>query len=161
MMNIGRHLRVLNGKEIKDIRKFLFDQFGFDELLDLVFLRSNKDKVYVINREVEFVNIRDFWIDSAGLYFGKIQPDGFRLSVEGTQLIGNFCKKNVVEVSLEQKHAWLKGFEFEVDIKDDIFVLLKSGDDFLGCAKVKNEKVLNSLPKSRRLHVVNENLEEN
>ncbi|MCF7866174.1 hypothetical protein K9L67_03890 [Candidatus Woesearchaeota archaeon] len=159
-MKIGKHLEVLNGKEIKEIRKQLEKQFDFKGTFDFVFLRNNKDKLYVLNRAIEFINVEEFWVDSAGLYFAKVQPDGLRLTVEGSQLIGPFCEKNVISISPELKHEWLKGNDFEVDINEDVLIIVKSGNDFLGCAKVKNGKVLNSLSKSRRLHVVNEVLEE-
>ncbi|MFA6072736.1 MAG: hypothetical protein WC758_01335 [Candidatus Woesearchaeota archaeon] len=158
-MRITENLEVLNSKEIKEIMKHLHEQFGIDEKLDYVFLRNNKDKVYISTRELERIDLNSLRIDSIGLYFGKYYTDGFRLTIEGAQLIYSKCKKNVVEISMEQKHEWLQGKDVTLDNVDNSFVILKWKNDILGCAKVKNGAALNSIPSSRILHVVNEELE--
>lgn len=158
-MKLTENLEVLNSKEIKNIYKQLNEQFGFDEKLDYVFLRNNKDKVYISTRDIEKIDISSLRVDSVGLYFGKYYNDGFRLSIEGSQLIACKCKKNIVELSTEQKHDWLMGKDIPLEGRENSFVILKWKKDILGCAKVKREAALNSIPSSRTLHVVNENIE--
>jgi len=48
-----------------------------------------------------------------------------------------------------------QGHDIPVDWPSEL-VLVKSGNDFLGSGKVKNNILLNSIPKSRRLNTVNE-----
>ncbi|MGV8168764.1 MAG: hypothetical protein ACP5N3_01795 [Candidatus Nanoarchaeia archaeon] len=159
-MKLTQNLEVLNSKEIKEIMKQLKDQFDFDEKLDYVFLRNNKDKVYITTRNIESIDMDSLRVDSVGLYFGKYYNDGFRLSIEGAQLIADRCKKNIIELNQEQKHDWLLGKDIKLEGRENSFVILKSKNDVLGCAKVKNEAALNSVPSSRTLHVVNEKMEE-
>lgn len=159
-MKLGKNLTILNSKEIKEIRKMLTEQFGIDEKFDFVFLRNTKDKLYVVNREIELINFEDFWIDSAGMYFGRFQIDGFRPSVEGAQFLYKYATKNVVELTQEQKHEWLMGRDITLEKEnEDRIVLVKSGVDILGSGKIKNKLLLNALPKARRLNTVNEELD--
>jgi NOL1/NOP2/fmu family ribosome biogenesis protein len=155
-MKITESLTVLNSKEIKNITKQLEEQFGIEEKPDYVFLQNNKDKVYITTRDIERIDLESIRIDSIGLYFGKFYSDGFRLTIEGAQLIGPLCKKNVVDVTLGQKHDWLLGKDIPLEVKENCFVILKWNNDYLGCAKVKNGIALNSVPSARTLHVVNE-----
>jgi len=149
------NFEVLNSKLSKQILFALKEQFCFDGELDYVFLKNKKEKIYVLNREIELIDYEKLFIDALGLYFGKFYSDGFRLSIEGSQLIGARCKCNVVELSQREKHDWLRGFDLNINVEYG-FVLLKSGDDFLGCAKVKNFVAYNSVPSARTLKVVNE-----
>lgn len=156
-MQINKNLRVLNSKEIKEIMNMLKEQFGYEQKISQVFLQNNREKVFLINRDIERFDLSTLRIDSAGMYFGKFFNDGFRLSIEGSQLIGNACKKNVFEVELSQKHEWMKGNDLEMIQEENKFIIIRSGNDFIGCGKIKNGLALNSVPKSRRLFVVNEN----
>lgn len=156
-MKIGPNLEVMNSKATKEIKHMLEEQFGIKNKFEFAFTKNAKDKIYVINRDVEKIRFDKLRIDSAGLYIGTIQPDGFRPSIEGTQMLGKLAKKNVVEISLEQKHEWMKGNNIDLPGENERIVLLKWKNDFLGSGKIKNGVVLNSVPKARRLIVVNEN----
>jgi NOL1/NOP2/fmu family ribosome biogenesis protein len=155
-MKLTESLEVLNSKETKEITRHLREQFGFDGKLSFVFLRNNKERIYITTRNIENIDLKSLRIDSMGLYFAKIYSDGLRLTIEGTQLIGPKCRKNVVSISLGQKHDWLLGKDIPVGTKDNCFILLRWNNDYLGCAKVKNGVALNSVPSARTLHVVNE-----
>ena len=158
-MKIGLNLEVLNSKATKEIMRMIDEQFGIIHKFDFAFTKNSKDKIYVINRDVEKISFDKLRIDSAGLYLGTIQPDGFRPSIEGSQILGKLAKKNVVEINLEQKHEGMKGNDIDMPGEDTRIVLLKWKKDFVGSGKIKNEILLNAIPKSRRLIVVNEQLE--
>jgi len=161
-MNITRSLRILNSNEIKKINGMIKEQFGCEiPKSDYAFLQNTKEKIYIVSRDVERIGFEKLRIDSMGLYLGTIQPDGFRPSVEGAQIIGKIASKNVVELTQQQKHDWLQGKDLDVE-EDNRIVLVKHKEDFLGSGKIKNNVLINSVPKSRRLHVVNEEIiEEN
>ena len=166
-----QNLKILNSKEKKNILKVLNEQFDYKETLsrksagapkgkllsepDYVFLRNAKDRIYIIHRDMEKMDLEKLRIDSIGIYFATIMPEGIRLSIEGSQIVGKTAKKNILELNEEQFENWLKGidFELETDMKD--FVLIKYKDDFLGCGKIKEGRLLNYVPKARRLSVVN------
>ena len=86
-----------------------------------------------------------------GLYIGKIESGEIRLSIEGSQLIGPTAKKNVLEITEKQVRNWLRGQNLETNSKQKAFVILKHKKDFLGSGKMKKGKVINSVPKIRRI----------
>lgn len=154
-MNTIGQFEILNSKAVKKIMQALNDQFGFSEKLEYAFLQSKKDKIMIINKDVDLLDHESLRVDAVGMYFGKYYSDGFRLSIEGTQLIGSKCKFNVINLDSKQKHSWFKGEDIELNM-DNCFVILKSDDDYIGCAKVKNSYAMNSVPSARTLKVVNE-----
>lgn len=150
-----QNLKILNSKEAKRILKQLNMQFGYSEKPDFVFLQSNKDKIYVINRDIERIDLDKLRINAMGLYFATIMNEGIRLSIEGSQIVGPKAKKNILEIRDLAFEIWLKGLDFIVATDLKGFVLVKHGDDFVGCGKVKEKTLLNYVPKGRRLIVVN------
>lgn len=146
-----QQLKILGSREKKQMLELLKKQFGFVGKLDYVFLLNEKKrKLYIVNRDIEKLNLERLRVNSYGFYFGTLESDGLRLSIEGAQLIGKKCTKNIIELNDEQTKLLFKGFDFEVDFKDDYY-LLKHNSDFLGCAKVVNKKLLNHTPKPRRI----------
>ena len=143
------NIHVLNSKERKEIRNLLSEQFGVSELPKdkVYFHRNNKERVYICNRELFDVDHRDLRVNMFGVYFGAFLADGFRLSMEGAQLIGPLATKNSVELSSSQRDRYLMGedIEFTNPTKNNTIILLKSGKDFLGFAKFKVNTIINYL----------------
>lgn len=145
---------VLNSKDRKLIRQQLVDQFGITELFDdkVLFCFNKKERVYLANKELFDVQQDELRTNMFGLYIGTFMIDGFRLSIEGAQLLGPQATKNILSLSKDLRDAWLKGEELEAsNHDDDCYLLLKYENDFLGVGKKKGERVLNYLPKSRKL----------
>lgn len=150
-------LEILNSRAKKNLLQTLNTQFGISELPTLVYLQNNKEKVYVVNRDIEYFPLNNYRIDRMGLYIGKWFSDGFRPSLDGSMLLGPLATKNVIEIDKEQKHTWLKGFTLKFDLPDG-FYFVKYNNDFLSSGKLKNKEIQNSISKERRLKVVNEKL---
>ncbi|MFH1505412.1 MAG: hypothetical protein ABIE94_00270 [archaeon] len=147
-------LQILNTRDVKDIIKKLKEQFGYEEKLDYVVLQNNKGKIYLISRDLVNIETQNLRVDTLGLYFGKQEADGIRLSIEGSQIIGPKATKNIIELEDEDRDLWVKGYD--MDMAGELgFVIIKNKDDFLGCGKLKNNKLYNYVPKSRRLMVIN------
>jgi len=141
-------MKQLNNKEIKEICKKLEEQFGLNELnLDYLFFLNNDNKIFLINRDYLRLNFDLLRVNSFGLYFGKIENTGIRLSVSCTQLIGKKAIKNVLET--DNKDEWLNGKDLECDKKLFNWHIIKSNDDFLGCGYCKNGAVMNFIPKKK------------
>jgi NOL1/NOP2/fmu family ribosome biogenesis protein len=149
-----QNLKILNSKEVKRILKLLNEQFGYEEKLECVFLINKKFKVYIINRDISRVDLEALRIDSLGMYLGTYK-NGFRPSIEGSQIVGPKAKKNILEITEEEMNKWLKGEDFNVDTELKGFVLVKHKNDFLGCGNIKEGELFNYVPKSRRLIIVN------
>ena len=128
-------------------------RFGFKEKLDYVFLMNNKNRIYLINKDFSSVDTSKLKINSLGLYFGETKDGNIRLSIEGSQIIGNNCSDNVLELDEKEARDWLKGIDIDKELENKGYALIKHKDDFLGCGKIVDKKILNFVPKNRRLRV--------
>lgn len=156
---------ILNSKDRKHIRQTLNNQFGIDEIPDnLVYFCLNKrERVYVCNKEIFDIQQEALRTNAFGLYFGTYMIDGFRLSLEGSQMIGDLATKNVFEISDSQFEEYIKGENLVCEIEEfqKQYVIVKHNSDFVGVGRVKDGVFNNHLPKSRKLKkVFNPNEEE-
>lgn len=145
-------LKFMNNKEKKKILNILKDQFGFEDNLDYIFMINEKNKIYLTNADLDSIDIQSLKVNTFGLYVGELSGDEIRLSIEGSQLIGPGAKTNVLEVSEIDKRKWLKGEELYQDYPSLKFIIIKSGNDYLGCGKRREDRILNYVPKTRRLN---------
>lgn len=148
--------RFVSGRELKHLLVLLDEQFecGTSWADDFFWLMSDKDNLYLIFKDVEKINFSQLRINSFGLYFGEYRHNELRLSIEGSQIIGKLAKKNIVELTKDQLKTWFKGNDVDIEIDCKGFVILKNNDDFVGCGRVKENKILNFVPKARRLSEV-------
>jgi len=144
-------LKILNSKEIKEILKLIEKQWNVKIKLEYTFLKNNKNRVFIINKDIEKIELEKLRVNSFGLYFCEIDNMGIRLSIEGSQIIGPKATKNIVEINSLQIKQWLKGEDLEVNGNYSGFVIIKHKNDFLGSGKYKNGKILNYVSKSRRI----------
>jgi len=148
-----QNLKVLERKDKKRFLELLNKQFGFKEKLDYTFLINNKNKIFIVNKDIVNIDLNRIRINSAGLYIAELSNNEVRLSIEGSQLIGPRSKKNLIELDEKQAREWLKGKDIKTKTKEKGFVILKHNKDFIGCGKIKENTILNFIPKIRRLNV--------
>jgi|TARA_B100001971_G_C17961409_1_gene417621 NOL1/NOP2/fmu family ribosome biogenesis protein len=144
---------VLERKERKEFLKLLESQFGFTLKLDFAFFKTEKGKIYGVNRDVGLLDLSNVRVNSLGVYLGEVSHGEARLSIEGSQVIGVAATKGVVTVSDSVARMWIKGNDIETDTTETGFVLIKNSSDFLGCGRVKEGVILNFVPKTRYLQV--------
>ena len=147
--------RYLNSKERKRIHELLKKQYGFEDTLDYFFLINDKNRLYIMNKEITDINIDTLKTNTIGLYFGEQQENQIRLSIEGSQLVGPKATKNILEI--QDSHAWMKGEEIDITETTNIenpklYIIIKSGSDFLGSGKIRDKRVLNYVSKTRRIN---------
>lgn len=132
----------------EQIERMLKGQFGV-EMEDLNFKEMGKKRIYAYTN-CEKLKLRRV---SQGIYFGTIERDGLRLSIEGSFLVGPRARKNVVEVGREEAEEWMGGSDLVLDELKGTgrYVIIKSGPYFLGCGKVKENRIINFVPKNRRV----------
>jgi len=148
------NLKILNKKAIKEILKKVKEQWDADvDFGDKVFLQDKENDIYIVNKDISKIDLSKLRINSIGLYIAQQMIDGLRLSIEGSQLIGPKAKKNVLELGEKQAKEWLKGYDLENDKSLRGFLIIKHKEDFLGCGKAKDNKILNYVPKNRRLKI--------
>ena len=156
-----QNLKVLNSKEIKHIYEQLQTQFGFEGKLDVAFLLSEKkERIYIFTKDLANIDISSLRVDTMGLYFATMYEDHLRLTIEGTQLIGPQCTKNVIDLTKKEMQTWMLGEKLALseiesapsDMKG--FVIMRYGKNYIGCGKVGGELILNYIPKTRYIHAL-------
>lgn len=156
------HLKILNEKEKKEIELKLKEQFGISEIPGILASRG-KERLYLFSgdfTEKEIKKIEEISVvERIGVYFAKAEEkmDEIRLSIEGTQILGNQITKNIFEIPEELVEKWMSGSEilFEdikgIKEKPKGFIIIKHKNDFLGTGKASENKIGNFIPKNRRL----------
>lgn len=152
---IGQHINVLNSKKRKLLLQTLNKQFGIKELPEKVYFTINdKERVYMSERSVFEIDTTELRVNAFGLYIGSYLIDGFRLTIEGSQIFGPLATKNVIDLTDEQMKLWIMGNNLEMDIGSNEVYLLRHNKDFMGTGKMKNNILSNFIPKSRALKKV-------
>ncbi|MBI2208281.1 hypothetical protein HYU50_02195 [Candidatus Woesearchaeota archaeon] len=144
-------LKILNSREIKEIYFLIEKQWGAKLKLDCAFLKNQKNRVFIVNKDISKIDLSKLRINSIGMYFCEIDRLGIRLSIEGSQIVGPKASKNIIEINEEQAKKWLKGEDLETKENYSGFVILKNNDDFLGTGRYKEGKILNYVGKERRI----------
>ena len=150
---------ILNSREVKHIKETLVKQFGAAPREDYAYIQTAKDKLFIINKDLGKLELKNLIVDKVGLYFGEIMDNGeVRLSKEGAQLVvreASGTLKSTVELSKEEVKRYFAGVDLERDLGvENRMVLLLYEKDILGCAKYKEGKILNFLPKIHRGEVI-------
>ena len=136
-------LKALNKKQIKELLSNIEEHYGIKELkLDYIFYQNNKGRIFLLSNKFKEFDHKDLNINSLGLYFANIKDKDVRLSVEGSQLIGDKAKKNVVEINEKELKDWLLGENLE------------NKNDFYGSGRIVDNKLLNFVPKEKRMNAI-------
>ncbi len=127
----------------KDVISMLREQFGIERVPFRLKIMG-KGRVYA------YLNcFKDIEEYHSGVYFGKVERDGFRLSIEGCYLLKDQIKRNIKEVNFQEMLRWLRGED--IDGIETGYVILKWKDYFLGCGRGNGKRIRNFVPKDRRL----------
>ena len=149
-------LKILNSKEKKEIEKKLDEQFGVNNVHGILAMRG-KERIFFYSGSFNEEDIREIekiaFIERIGVYFGKVEEkiDEIRLSIEGSQILGNQIKKNIFEIPDDEIENWMKGRELNIKTGKRGFLIMKYKNNFLGTGKASEEKIGNFIPKNRRL----------
>lgn len=146
-----QQLKILNSKEMKEILNLIEKQWGAKLKLDYAFLKNQKNRIFIINKDISKIDLSKLRINSIGMYFCELNKAGIRLSIEGSNIIGKKATKNIIEINEQQTKQWLRGEDLEIKGNYSAFVILKHNNDFLGTGKYKDNKVLNYVGKERRI----------
>ena len=148
-------LKILNGKEIKEIYNLIEAQWGAKLKLAYGFLQNNKNRIFIVTKEISVLDFSKLRINSVGIYFCEVDDRGIRLSIEGSQIVGDHATKNIVEFDNDESRRWLKGEDIEKSCEDcKGFVIIKHNSDFMGSGKYSNGKILNYIGKTRRINAI-------
>ncbi|MBR9699956.1 hypothetical protein GOV09_05855 [Candidatus Woesearchaeota archaeon] len=144
--------KILNSREMKKTISLL-ERFGYKKKLDYAFLMNNKNRIFLVNKDFRNIDTSKLRVNNIGMYFGELHANEIRLSIEGSQLIGPDCSENILKLDDEDALDWLRGIDLSKEIEEKGYYLIKNKDDFLGCGKAVDKKLLNYVPKNRRLRI--------
>lgn len=133
-----------------------------------LFIGTGAESVRVYSGHLHVDDILKIWrnfpIEGVGLHFGKVTVDKkgrkeSRLGIDALHLMKSQITKNIVELTKEQADSWFRGNNVELNEEQKIkyndtkeFVAVKFENDFIGTAKLTEQKILLSfLPKERRI----------
>jgi NOL1/NOP2/fmu family ribosome biogenesis protein len=147
-------MKLIEGKEKKEILEILKKNFGVTKIPGKLFQRG-KERIFIYSGNFEKEDIEKLskatFIERIGVYFAKKIDDEIRLSIEGTQILKNEIKKNLIELTQEEMLTWMMGHELLKKTGKKGFVIMKYKENMLGTGKASEEKITNFIPKSRRL----------
>ncbi len=156
-----QRLTILNTRDIKSIKEQLRAQFGYAFEEEYVYLRNEKNRLFLTTRDMANVNLDALRVDRIGLYVAELSDNEVRLSKEGAQLLVEDARKgkkevqNCLSLSKEEVEQYFLGQDIPRDLgREARFVILLHGRDVLGCAKYKEGKILNFHPKIHRANVI-------
>ncbi len=129
------------------VRRLLVDGYGYSPDLEYE-VRGRSHKVYAWKPGCP----RNFG-GRGRLYFGRIESDGLRLSIEGSFLVGPRATKNVVVLDDRRAMKYLSGESVEINEDVHGWVIVRWRDYYLGSGKGVGGLLLNYVPKERRLRV--------
>jgi len=149
-------LKILNTNEKHNIGNKLNNQFGINKISGKIIMKG-KEKLFLFSGSFTYKEIKKLEeitvIERIGAYFAKIdeRTNNIRLSIEGSQILGEQVNKNIFEIPEEYLENWMKGQELNIKTNKKGFLIMKYKDNFLGTGKASEEKIGNFIPKNRRL----------
>ncbi|MGM5485536.1 MAG: methyltransferase RsmF C-terminal domain-like protein [Nanobdellota archaeon] len=146
-------LDILNSREVKKISAHFQERFGFSLDRDKAYLMSKKGKLYMAEKSFSEVLDKKVNIESIGLYIAHVSNGQVRLSIDGSQYFGDMATKNVILLDKESRRSWLRGEELSVSEDMDGPFIMKEGEDYLGTGIAKEGRLINYVPKERRVRL--------
>lgn len=148
------NLRILSPAEKKRLLTQLNEQFGISTLKG-IFIETGKEKIRYLSGSLSPQELRELApllnLELAGLYLCKREHEKeLRLGFDATQLLASQINKNIIEITEAQAHEWLRGHNLDIKARKGI-VLIHHGPDFFGCGISTGERILNHVPKERRI----------
>lgn len=132
----------------------LNQQFGIQSLPYLL-IQTGKEKIRGFSGHLSKEEIKQLTnstnIESLGLYMLKLESQNeIRLTLDACHLLKKQIKKNIVEINNSQLIDWLKGEDLNIQTGQGSKII-RHNEDFFGYGKSTGNKILNYIPKSRRL----------
>jgi NOL1/NOP2/fmu family ribosome biogenesis protein len=153
-------LHILNKNEKEKIESLLRQQFGSRVSIPGILVKRGAERIFIFQGDYTKKDIENLeeWtqIERVGLYFAKsfIDRQGqehIRLSIEGSQILGEQITENIFELDDKLVQNWMQGEDLQIKTGKKGFLAMKYKKEFLGTGKASEEKISNFIPKSRRL----------
>ena len=147
-------LAILKRNKRIEIEKILEKNYGIKIPFKYQLVKLGKEKLRIFTGNLGARDIlilsKILTIDTIGLYFAFFKDDELRISFDSAILFG---RNAINSVSLNDREAkeWLRGQDLEKNTQIRGYVVIKYNDNILGCGKATGRKILNFVPKERRI----------
>ena len=146
------NLRFIKSGEKKRLLAELEDQFGIKKL-PYILVETGKQKVRGFSGTMTREEIRELGeianVEIIGAYLIKRDRD-LRLSLDATHILASQINKNIVGINDKQLDEWLRGNNLDIKKESGVMVI-RHKNDFIGCGISDGKKIINHVPKERRI----------
>lgn len=150
--------KILGKRDTAQLEQLLHRHYGcrVDLSRYRVFI-TRENRLWIASKEVDVPRFRDMKrCYRIGIYFGKLKRNNkIKLTIEGALMVGRTATRNVVMVDEEGAVEYMQGHDVHrfqpVDAELHNFVLVKCGEDTLGCGILREGYVENLVSKARRM----------
>ena len=153
-------ITILNSREVKRLKEMFLKDVGYFPEGEYAYLKNEKDRIFIINKDLSRIDLTDLRVDKVGLYLAEVN-ETLRLSKEGANFLFRQAQKkkkelkNIVELDAQEVKLYFIGIDFNKNINcENKLIFLKYQKDVLGCARYKGGKILNFMPKIYRGEVI-------
>ncbi len=161
-------IEILSKKEKEEIDDFLNETYGIN-LPRCQIIQSSRERLRIFSGDLSerelMILINTIRVETTGLYLAFVKKtdkeneknQDFRLSFDSSVILKN-ATKNIIDLDEEQMKIWISGQDMDINekiAKDPKltypFILLKYKNEIIGCGKLAQDKILNFVPKERRI----------
>ena len=140
-----------------EIENLLKKNFDLEIPFKFQLIKAGKDKIRIftgnLGKQDLIILDKILTIDTLGLYFAFFKDQDFRLSFDSAIVFGKNIKntKKIIELNDSETKKWLQGQDIEKETQEKGFFIIKNNNNILGCGKATGKKILNFVPKERRI----------
>jgi len=143
--------KILNAREVKKLVKRLEEDYKAKNLkLDYIFLKNNENKIFILSKDFKDLDTSKLKMNNLGVYFCKKEGNSFRLTIEGSQLVGKNSEK-VIDLDSKEIKQWVRGDNIKKEVENGTYFIIRHDKDFYGVGKVKDNILKNFIPKHRMI----------
>lgn len=147
-------LDIYDSKKRKKLLEQLNERFGITQIPGFLF-ETGKEKIRGFNGDLTIDEIyglsRITNVEFLGLYLFRADEDrSVRLSFDACILFADQISKNIIDIDQHQLTLWMRGENLPMEIQKGMYIV-RHGTDFFGCTVSDGEKLINFVPKERRI----------
>jgi len=148
--------RILSSSERKLFEKLLREQHGVDDpFKEYALFIYGDGKIRAVTPLAAEIAGKLRRVHQVGLYVAKLRADEVSLSIEGSQILGDKIKKNVIELNEEEARDWISAKPIKYTQRlNTRYVVARSGSLYLGSGRVSRDgRIYPQIAKWRRIPV--------
>lgn len=145
-------VKMLEYYGIKNLDKYLLTYSGREKIRGYTGSLTNKEIVDLYN---------EVGIELIGLYLFHDYHDNLRLSFDAISALKEQITENIIEISDSQAIEFLKGNDIALSKEEQEkfkaqnetlgFKIIKNKNEFIGTGKLTSDRIVNYMPKERRM----------